>query len=103
MLTQRSHCSRQQGCPCEDLPPSALEGGAHDSGRAWSSQGLLVAVHTWSSAARGAALKLQIINYLTEIRVRKTTTLKIPKHLLYSDLQVAQRPLSICSTWASRI
>ena len=24
----------------------ALEGGAHDSGRAWSSQGLLVAVHT---------------------------------------------------------
>ena len=27
----------------------ALEGGAHDRGRAWSSQGLLVAVHTWSS------------------------------------------------------
>lgn len=25
MLTQLSHCGRQQGCPCEDLPPSALE------------------------------------------------------------------------------
>ena len=23
-----SRCSRQQGCPCGDLPPSALEGGA---------------------------------------------------------------------------
>ena len=32
--------------PCGDLPPSALEGGAHDSGRAWSSQGLLVAGYT---------------------------------------------------------
>ena len=39
---------------------------------------------------RGAARKLQIINYLTKIRVGKATTLKMPKYLLYSDLQVAQ-------------
>ena len=93
MLTQRSHCGRQQGCPCEDLPPSALEGGVHDSGRAWSSQGLLVAVHTWSSAARGAARKLQITNYLTKIRVVVFTTLKTPKSLIASGTRVA-RPVS---------
>ena len=41
----------------------ALEGGAHDSGRAWSSQGLLVAVHTWSSAAMSSPEKsLPILN-----------------------------------------
>ena len=68
----------------------ALEGGAHDSGRAWSSQGLLVAGYTWSSAARGAARKLQIINYLTKIRVGKNTTPKMVKQLSHSDLQVAQ-------------
>ena len=82
-------CRRQQGCPCGDLPPSALEGGAHDSGRAWSSQGLLVAVHTWSSAARGATRKLQIINYLTKIRVVVFTTLKMPKSLITSGIRVA--------------
>ena len=52
-------------------------------------EGLLVAVHTWSSAARGAARKLQIINYLTKIRVGKTTTLKMPKSLIYSRIRVA--------------
>ena len=26
----------QDGCSLQDLPPSALEGGARDSGRAWS-------------------------------------------------------------------
>ena len=35
----------------------ALDGGAHNSGRAWSSQGLLVAVHTWSSATHSATYK----------------------------------------------
>ena len=37
----------------------------------------------------GAARKLQITNYLTEIRVGKTTTLKMGKQLSLSDLQVA--------------
>ena len=50
---------------------------------------LLVAVHTWSSAVRGAVRKLQIINYLTEIRVGKTTTLKMPKSLISSRIRVA--------------
>ena len=68
----------------------ALEGGAHDSGRAWSSQGLLVAVHTWSSAARGSARKLQIINYLTEIRVGILVTLKMAISLILNTLQDAQ-------------
>ena len=68
-------------------------GGAHDSGRAWSSQGLLVAIHTWSSAARGAARKLQIINYLTKIRVMVLTTLKMPKSLIASGIRVS-RPVS---------
>ena len=86
-------CRRQQGCPCGDLPTSALEGGAHDSGRAWSSQGLLVAVYTWSSATQGAARKLQIINYLTEIRVVVFTTLKVVILLSISALRVA-RPVA---------
>ena len=34
----------------------------------------------------GAARKLQATNYLTKIKVGKATTLKMPKHLLYSDL-----------------
>ena len=58
------------------------------SGRAWSSQGLLVAIHTWSSAIH-AARKLQITNYLAKIRVEKTTTLKMIKQLSLSYLQVA--------------
>ncbi len=37
----------------------------------------------------GAARKLQITNYLAEIRVEKTTTLKMAKQLSLSDLQVA--------------
>ena len=41
------------------------------------------------SDTRGAARKLQIINHLTEIRVGKTTTLKMVKQLSLSDLQVA--------------
>ena len=40
-------------------------------------------------ATTGAARKLQITNYLTKIRVEKTTTLKIVKRLSLSDLQVA--------------
>ena len=40
---------------------------------------------------RGAARKLQITNYLTEIRVGKTTTLKMGKQLSLSDLLVAHR------------
>jgi len=59
--------------------------------------------HLEFSGTRGAARKLQIINYLTKIRVGKITTLKMVKQLSLSDLQVAQRPLSIYSTWASRI
>jgi hypothetical protein len=38
---------------------------------------------------RGAARKLQIINYLAEIRVGKTTTLKMPKSLISSRIRVA--------------
>ena len=44
-------------------------------------------------STRGAARKLQIINYLTKIRVGKTTTLKIPKSLIASGIRVA-RPVS---------
>ena len=102
MLTQRSHCSRQQGCPCGDLPPSALEGGAHDSGRAWSSQGLLVDVHTWSSAARDAACKLHIINYLTKIRVMVFTTLKMAKALIVSEIHIA-RPWGVTLETLTRV
>ena len=40
-------------------------------------------------ATRDAARKLRIINYLTEIRVEKITTLKMVKRLSLSDLQVA--------------
>ena len=69
----------------------ALEGGAHDSGRAWSSQGLLVAIHTWSTS--GAARKLQTTNYLAKIRVVVFTTLKMPKSLIASGIRVA-RPVS---------
>ena len=55
-----SRCSRQQGCPCGDLPTSALEGGAHDSGRAWSSQGLLVAGYT-SAVQHATSCKKEFI------------------------------------------
>ena len=36
-----------------------------------------------------ATSKSQIIKLLTKFRVKKTSTLKTPKHLLYSVLQVA--------------
>ena len=42
---------------------------------------------------RGAARKLQIINYLTKIRVVVFATLKIPKSLIASRIRVA-RPVS---------
>ena len=69
--------------------PTALgtRGRGPRSGRAWSSQGLLVAIHTWSSS--GAARKLQATNYLAKIRVEKITTLNMVKQLSLSDLQVA--------------
>ena len=46
--------------------------------------------HLEFSGTIHAARKLQIINYLTKIRVGKTTTLKMVKQLSHSDLQVAQ-------------
>ena len=79
--------------PLWGLTALGTRGRGPRSGRAWSSQGLLVAVHTWSSAARGAARKLQIINYLTKIRVVVFTTLKMPKSLIVSRIRVA-RPVS---------
>ena len=73
--------------PLWGLTALGTRGRGPRSGRAWSSQGLLVAIHTWSS--RGAARKLQTTNYLAKIRVEKTTTLKMVKQLSLSDLQVA--------------
>ena len=74
--------------PLWGLTALGTRGRGPRSGRAWSSQGLLVAVHTWSSAIH-TARKLQITNYLTKIRVGKITTLKMVKQLSLSDLQVA--------------
>ena len=72
--------------PLWGLTALGTRGRGPRSGRAWSSQGLLVAIH-WRSS--GAARKLQITNYLTKIRVGKITTLKMVKRLSLSDLQVA--------------
>ena len=77
--------------PLWGLTALGTRGRGPRSGRAWSSQGLLVAIHTWSSS--GAARKLHIINYLTKIRVVVFTTLKIPKSLIASGIRVA-RPVS---------
>ena len=46
--------------------------------------------HLEFSGTRGAARKLQIINYLTKIRVEKATTLKMPKSLISSRIRVAR-------------
>ena len=73
--------------PLWGLTALGTRGRGPRSGRAWSSQGLLVAIHTWSSS--GAARKLQTTNYLAKIRVGKITTLKMVKQLSLSDLQVA--------------
>ena len=75
--------------PLWGLTALGTRGRGPRSGRAWSSQGLLVAIHTWSSS--GAAHKLQIINYLTKIRVEKITTLKTAKAVIISDLRAAPR------------
>ena len=72
--------------PLWGLTALGTRGRGPRSGRAWSSQGLLVAIHTWSSS--GAARKLQTTNYLAKIRVGKITTLKMVKQLSLSDLQV---------------
>ena len=73
--------------PLWGLTALGTRGRGPRSGRAWSSQGLLVAIHTWSSS--GAARKLQATNYLAKIRVEKITTLNMVKQLSLSDLQVA--------------
>ena len=39
-----SRCARQQGCPCEDLPPSVLEGGAREAGGPGPHRGFLLPV-----------------------------------------------------------
>ena len=72
--------------PLWGLTALGTRGRGPRSGRAWSSQGLLVAIH-WSTS--GAARKLQTTNYLDKIRVEKTTTLKMIKQLSLSYLQVA--------------
>ena len=72
--------------PLWGLTALGTRGRGPRSGRAWSSQGLLVAIH-WSSS--GAARKLQITNYLTKIRVRKITTLKMAISLILNALQGA--------------
>ena len=46
-------------------------------------------VNFFQDDTSGAARKLQITNYLTEIRVGKTTTPKMPKAVIISDLRVA--------------
>ena len=35
-------CRRQQGCPCGDLPPSVLEGGAREAGGPGPHRGFLL-------------------------------------------------------------
>ena len=72
--------------PLWGLTALGTRGRGPRSGRAWSSQGLLVAIH-WSSS--GAARKLQTTNYLAKIRVGKITTLKMAILLNISALRAA--------------
>ena len=57
--------------------------------RARSAQGASQFAAGYAADTTRATSKLQIIRLLTKFRVKKTTTLKTPKRLLHSVLQVA--------------
>ena len=60
-VDNRSHCGRQQGCPCGDLPPSVLEGGAREAGGPGPHRGFLLPYTPGVQAAQRVSYRLSII------------------------------------------